>query len=184
MLPPPSHPPAPLPDVTPACVFGSSEPMSPLSRARSRTPPAWPSLLPLTQRSCTHVGRLPHCASTSVSAAMLNAEPSRPNFPVLQSPCRRNRPLRFRRSEATAVQLTPPSAPRCIQTHNRPHLAVCTAAQCLNLGLLCHWVLKTGRVCAVGKPCIRCISWQFLAPLAFTPAANRPAHLGRSFTAA
>ena len=71
-----------------ACVFGSSEPMSPLSRARSRAPPARPSLLPLTQHSCMRVGRLPHCTFTSMSAATLSAEPSRPNFPVSQSPCR------------------------------------------------------------------------------------------------
>ena len=179
MLPPPSHPPTPLPDVVPAGVFGLSESMSPLSRARSRAPLARPSLLPLMQRSYTCVGWLPHCAFTSVFAATLSAEPSRPNFPVSQSPCRRNRPLRFRRSEATAVQLTPPSAPWCIQTHNRPHLAVCTTTQCPNLGLPRHRVLKTGRVCVVGKTRIMCISWQFLAPLAFTLAANRPAHHGR-----
>ena len=42
-------------------------------------------MLPLMQRSCTHVGQLPHCAFTIVSAAMLSAEP---NFPVSQSLCR------------------------------------------------------------------------------------------------
>ena len=55
------------------------------SPERSRAPPARPSLLPLTQRSCTRVGRLPHCAFTTMSAAMLSVEP---NFPISLSPCR------------------------------------------------------------------------------------------------
>ena len=84
MLPPPSHPSATLPPPRLlACLARPNQCRH--SPERSRTPPARPSLLPLMQCSCTRVGRLPHCAFTTMSTATLSAEP---NFPISQSSCR------------------------------------------------------------------------------------------------